>query len=83
MGREWGNLSCTSPGDMLQIRTNDISISYDAKIKSVNIMENVQQLTRCPKCGKRLHVCGHIQICSICGYWTLKGTARMDSIVAI
>ncbi|PXF62133.1 MAG: hypothetical protein C4B59_00535 [Candidatus Methanogaster sp.] len=67
MGREWGNLSCTSPGDMLQIGTNNISISNDAKIESVNIMENVQQLTRCPKCGKRLHVCGHIQICSICG----------------
>ncbi len=25
--REWGNLSYTSPGDMLQIRTNGISIS--------------------------------------------------------
>jgi len=55
----------------------------DAKIESVKFMENVQQLTRCPKCGKRLYVCGHIQICSTCGYWTLKGTARMDSIVVI
>ncbi|MEA1895853.1 MAG: hypothetical protein U9N36_11810 [Euryarchaeota archaeon] len=62
---------------------NGISISNNVKIESVNLMENVQQLTRCPKCGRRLHVCGHIQICSTCGYWTLKGTARMDSIVAI
>ncbi|NOQ32983.1 MAG: hypothetical protein GQ567_02105 [Methanosarcinales archaeon] len=46
-------------------------------------MEDVQQLTRCPKCGKRLYGCGHMQICSTCGYWTLKGTARMDSIVVI
>ncbi len=83
MGRGWGNLSYTSPGGMLQIRTNGISISNDAKVESVNLMENVQQLTRCPKCGKHLYGCGHIQICSTCGYWTLKGTARMDSIVVI
>jgi len=83
MGREWGNLSYTSPAICCKSEQNNISISNDAKIESVNFMENVQQLTRCPKCGKRLYGCGHIQICSTCGYWTLKGTARMDSIVAI
>ncbi|MEA1905726.1 MAG: hypothetical protein U9N12_02055 [Euryarchaeota archaeon] len=46
-------------------------------------MENTQQLRRCPKCGKRLYVGGHMQICIVCGYWTLKGTARMDSIAVI
>ncbi|MEA1944236.1 MAG: hypothetical protein U9N07_02685 [Euryarchaeota archaeon] len=42
-----------------------------------------QRLTRCPKCGSRLEMRGHIQICTVCGYWTQAGTARMDSIAVI
>jgi len=83
VGRGWGNLSYI----LRRYAANQDKIvsasQNDAKIESANLMENVQQLTRCPKCGKRLYGCGHIQICNTCGYWTLKGTARMDSIVVI
>ena len=77
-GREWGNSSHTSCGDDLRIRVQASS----QKIPG-SIMKNIQQLTRCPKCGRRLCVCGRMQICIVCGYWTFAGTARMDSIVVI
>ena len=62
----------------------DRELGWDLSQKIPGItMKDVQQLTRCPKCGKRLWICGRIQICIVCGYWTPAGTARMDSIAAI
>ncbi|AFV24336.1 hypothetical protein Mpsy_2132 [Methanolobus psychrophilus R15] len=42
----------------------------------------MKQLKECPECKARLHdMDQNIQHCEICGYWTQKGTARMDSVM--
>ena len=40
----------------------------------------VKQLDKCPECSSHLHEGEHVQICGECGYWTRKGTARLDAI---
>ena len=43
----------------------------------------MKYLKTCPKCHSnlKLHSDVEIQYCSICGYWTKIGTARLDSIM--
>ncbi|WP_370575286.1 hypothetical protein [Methanomethylovorans sp.] len=42
----------------------------------------MKQLKECPECKARLHDRGlNIQHCEICGYWTRKGTVRLDPIM--
>ncbi|AGB49564.1 hypothetical protein Metho_1346 [Methanomethylovorans hollandica DSM 15978] len=39
-------------------------------------------LKRCPEChAKFLEVEKGMQVCKVCGYWTKKGTARIESIM--
>ena len=42
----------------------------------------------CPKCNSKLESDDHevqsnngVQYCSVCDYWTMNGTARLDSIM--
>ncbi|QLC50177.1 hypothetical protein HWN40_07955 [Methanolobus zinderi] len=42
----------------------------------------MNQLKECPECNARLNqVDRNIQHCEICGYWTEKGTARLDTLM--
>jgi len=40
-------------------------------------------LTKCPECGSKLYNNSqrNLQVCPVCGYWTVYGTARLDSIM--
>ena len=39
-------------------------------------------LKKCPKCDSELETnSNNMQVCSVCEYWTKKGTARLDSIM--
>ncbi|MEZ5336206.1 MAG: hypothetical protein R2741_13760 [Methanolobus sp.] len=39
-------------------------------------------LTRCPECNSEFdNEIGDVQICKVCGYWTRKDTARMESVM--
>jgi len=42
----------------------------------------MESLKMCPECNAKLHTNKKgIQICKVCGYWTKKGTARIESIL--
>ncbi|MCC7576095.1 MAG: hypothetical protein KK926_04565 [Methanomethylovorans sp.] len=42
----------------------------------------MRSLKRCPEChAKFLTAEKDIQVCKVCGYWTKKGTARIESII--
>jgi len=42
---------------------------------------NMDILKKCPKCNSELKMnSDNVQVCSVCKYWTKKGTARLDSI---
>ncbi|WP_256622021.1 hypothetical protein [Methanolobus chelungpuianus] len=42
----------------------------------------MKQLNECPECKARLRdLYQNLQHCAICGYWTRKGTARLDSLM--
>jgi len=41
----------------------------------------MNKLIECPKCKSRLCRCGGVQVCIRCGYWTIIGTANLDSII--
>jgi ribosomal protein S27AE len=39
-------------------------------------------LKRCPECHTKFQADEKdIQVCTVCGYWTKKGTARIESIM--
>ncbi|MFP4655332.1 MAG: hypothetical protein ACLFMM_06635 [Methanohalobium sp.] len=39
----------------------------------------MKSLENCPVCKSKLkNKENRIQICEVCGYWTIKGTARLD-----
>jgi len=39
-------------------------------------------LKTCPKCYSDLKLNSEgVQVCHVCKYWTIKGTARLDSIM--
>jgi ribosomal protein L37AE/L43A len=44
------------------------------------MMVKMNKLETCPECNSRLNENENIQYCENCGYWTRKGTARVDSI---
>jgi len=42
----------------------------------------MNKLKICPKCNSELKMNDDdVQVCSVCKYWTKKGTARLDSIM--
>ncbi|WP_167848864.1 hypothetical protein [Methanolobus halotolerans] len=44
----------------------------------------MNQLKQCPECNAHLDGLDQkIQHCQICGYWTRKGTARLDSVMVL
>lgn len=45
-------------------------------------VSTMRSLKRCPEChAKFLTAEKDIQVCKVCGYWTKKGTARIESII--
>ncbi|OPY20458.1 MAG: hypothetical protein A4E24_01138 [Methanomethylovorans sp. PtaU1.Bin093] len=39
-------------------------------------------LKRCPNCHTRFKTCENdMQVCKVCGYWTKRGTARLEPLV--
>ncbi len=42
----------------------------------------MRMLKRCPNCYTKFDTCeNEIQICKMCGYWTKKGTVRLEPLV--
>ena len=43
---------------------------------------NMKSLKTCPKCGSELIVeHERVQVCTVCKYWTTKGTARLNNVM--
>ncbi|WP_199724129.1 hypothetical protein [Methanohalophilus sp. RSK] len=42
------------------------------------------RLKRCPECYSEMEVSENgIEYCNVCDYWTVEGTARLDSITML
>ncbi|MFP4655690.1 MAG: hypothetical protein ACLFMM_08510 [Methanohalobium sp.] len=60
----------------------EADIPYYVVFLRVEEWGDLNMLTVCPKCKSKLETKENgIQICKICGYWTKKGTVRLDPLV--